>query len=55
MWKETVHGSAGSELLRDVLLPWGAVDVPHHALHHPFNSFIHPFAKETREADQVLK
>lgn len=34
--------------LRDVLLSWGPVNIPHHALHHPFNSLVHSFAKEIR-------
>lgn len=33
--------------LRDVLLPWGAMDVPHHTFHHPLNAFVHSFAEET--------
>lgn len=33
--------------LRDVLLPWRAMDVSYHALHHPLDTLVHPFADET--------
>lgn len=41
------------KFLRYVLLSWRSVNVPHHTLHHPFNSLVHSFAKEMRYTGKI--
>lgn len=41
------HSSSATPTLRDVLLPWRSVDIPHDTLHHPLDALIHPFACES--------
>lgn len=43
------RGPAGA--LCDVLLPRRPVDVPHHALHHPLDAFVHAVAGTNRRKE----